>query len=190
MIVFSICRRLVADAARRNDAQVIGDARRIVGEPEDSSYVPIDAREFYGRIFHTYYMGTENPSAETRKRAKELGDAIGSYHIDLNMDTVVTAVRQLFAFVTGIKPHFTSKVHGGSNAENLALDNIQAMLRMVLSYMFSQLMPWVRGRAGRLLVLGSANVDERSVTKGGDFSLDANNDAASEDILRNMTACL
>lgn len=39
------------------------------------------------------------------------------------MDTVVTAVRQLFAFVTGIKPKF--KVHGGSNAENLALQNIQ-----------------------------------------------------------------
>ena len=46
-----------------------------------------------------------------------------SYHVDLNMDTVVTAVRNLFAFVTGVKPRF--KVHGGSVAENLALQNIQ-----------------------------------------------------------------
>ena len=106
-------------------------------------------------------MGTENSSPETRARAKDLGRDIGSYHIDLNMDTVVTAIRSLFSLVTGITPKF--KVHGGSDAENLALQNIQARLRMVLSYMFAQLMPFVRGRSGALLVLGSANVDERYV---------------------------
>jgi len=31
---------------------------------------------------------------------------------------------------------------------------------MVLAYLFAQLMQWVRGRSGSLLVLGSANVDE------------------------------
>lgn len=39
------------------------------------------------------------------------------------MDTVVTAVRELFAFVTGNKPRF--RAHGGTPAENLALQNIQ-----------------------------------------------------------------
>lgn len=39
------------------------------------------------------------------------------------MDTLVTAVRNLFAVVTGHRPQFRS--HGGSNAENLALQNIQ-----------------------------------------------------------------
>lgn len=34
---------------------------------------------------------------------------------------------------------------------------------MVLSYLFAQLLPWVRGKSGGLLVLGSANVDERRV---------------------------
>ncbi|KAJ3793549.1 hypothetical protein GGU11DRAFT_691580 [Lentinula aff. detonsa] len=157
VIVYSMC-RLVADAARRADRQVIADARRIAGEPEDSGYIPSDPREFSGRIFHTCYMGTENSSAETRNRAKNLAGAIGSYHIDLNMDTVVAAVRNLFGFVTGVKPEF--RAHGGSNAENLALQNIQARLRMVLAYLFAQLLPWVRGRVGGLLVLGSANVDE------------------------------
>ncbi|ETW78764.1 hypothetical protein HETIRDRAFT_435405 [Heterobasidion irregulare TC 32-1] len=157
VIVYSMC-RLVADAAQRADKQVIQDARRIVGEPDDSGYIPSDPKEFCGRIFHTCYMGTENSSADTRRRAKELSEAIGSYHIDLNMDTIVTAVRNLFSFVTGVKPQF--RAHGGSNAENLALQNIQARLRMVLAYMFAQLLPWVRGKAGGLLVLGSANVDE------------------------------
>jgi NAD+ synthase (glutamine-hydrolysing) len=52
------------------------------------------------------------------------------------------------------------RVRGGSPAENLALQNIQARLRMVFAFLFAQLTPWVRGRAGFLLVLGSANVDE------------------------------
>ena len=49
-----------------------------------------------------------------------------SYHVDLNMDTIVTAVRNLFGLVTGIKPQF--RVHGGSAAENLALQNIQVKI--------------------------------------------------------------
>ncbi|KAL1741215.1 hypothetical protein HDZ31DRAFT_45915 [Schizophyllum fasciatum] len=157
VIVFSMC-RLVVEKAKQGDQQVIADARRIAGEPETSPYVPTDAHEFSGRIFHTCYMGTENSSLETRERAKELGAAIGSYHLDLNMDMLVTAVRTLFGFVTGHKPQF--RAHGGSQAENLALQNIQARLRMVLAYLFAQLLPWVRGRQGGLLVLGSANVDE------------------------------
>lgn len=39
------------------------------------------------------------------------------------MDTLVTAVRNLFVYVTGVTPRY--RVHGGSDAENLALQNIQ-----------------------------------------------------------------
>lgn len=53
---------------------------------------------------------------------------INSYHIDLNMDAIVLAVRNLFAVVTGVKPKF--RVHGGTEAENLALQNIQVSLRV------------------------------------------------------------
>jgi NAD+ synthase (glutamine-hydrolysing) len=75
------------------------------------------------RVFHTSYMGTENSSKDTRARAKELSESIGSYHVDLNMDTIVASVQALFTLVTGKSPRF--KVHGGSEAENLALQNIQ-----------------------------------------------------------------
>ncbi|OZJ05110.1 Glutamine-dependent NAD(+) synthetase [Bifiguratus adelaidae] len=157
VIVASMC-RLVAEATKNGVEEVIEDARRIVGEDENSEYVPSDPQEFANRIFHTCYMGTENSSIETRERAKDLASVIGSYHTDLNMDSVVTAMRNLFGLITGFKP--TYKVYGGSNAENLALQNIQARLRMVTAYLFAQLLPWVRGRTGGLLVLGSANVDE------------------------------
>lgn len=59
------------------EEQVINDARRIAGVDEHSTYIPVDAREFAGRIFHTCYMGTENSSLETRRRAKDLAEAIG-----------------------------------------------------------------------------------------------------------------
>ncbi|KAF9429455.1 glutamine-dependent NAD(+) synthetase [Entomortierella beljakovae] len=140
------------------DQQTISDARHVTGESVESGYIPTDPKEFASRIFHTCYMGTTNSSNETRSRAKELAETIGSYHIDMNMDTVVSALQVLFSLVTGKTPAF--RAHGGSNVENLALQNIQARLRMVLAYLLAQLLPWVRGRAGSLLVLGSANVDE------------------------------
>ncbi|GAA5985841.1 hypothetical protein JCM11641_005317 [Rhodosporidiobolus odoratus] len=156
-IVFSMC-RLVAKAAAEGNEQVILDARRITGEPEGSEYIPVDPREFCGRIFHTCYMGTSNSSDETRGRARDLADAVGAYHVDLSMDACVAAIHTLFTLVTNKKPEY--KVHGGSQTENLALQNIQARLRMVLAYLFAQLLPWVRNKSGALLVLGSANVDE------------------------------
>ena len=114
------------------DPSVITDARRIAGEPDDSTYIPVDPKELCGRIFHTCYMGTQNSSKDTRSRAKQLAEAIGSYHVDLNMDTVVSAVQTIFSTVTGLTPRF--RVHGGTSAENLALQNIQVSLR----YLFTQ----------------------------------------------------
>ena len=128
------------------------------------------------------YISTINPRPLTDPRRRRR-----SYHVDMNMDSLVSAVRDLFGLITGVKPQY--KLHGGSQAENLALQNIQvrgrpatnplgrfacadsllsfavgharkARLRMVMSYMFAQLLPFVRGRQGGLLVLGSANVDE------------------------------
>lgn len=74
------------------------------------------------------------------------------------IDRAVSATLEIFSTVTGLFPKYSTK--GGCARQNLALQNIQARLRMVLSYLFAQLMLWVRGRPGGLLVLGSANVDE------------------------------
>ena len=43
----------------------------------------------------------------------------------------------------------------------MALQNVQARIRMVLAYLFAQLSLVVKGRPSGLLVLGTANVDER-----------------------------
>jgi NAD+ synthase (glutamine-hydrolysing) len=103
-------------------------------------------------------MGTENSSKETRARSKALAENIGSYHLDINIDAIISSFLALFETVTGKRPLF--KVFGGTQTENLALQNVQARSRMVVAYMFSQLLLWVRGYDKSLLVLGSSNVDE------------------------------
>lgn len=54
--------------------------------------------------------------------------------------------------------------------ETMALQNVQARTRMVLSYLCAQLALAARKRPGGLLVLGTANVDERFVLTGAFIS--------------------
>lgn len=154
VIVHLMC-RLVVKSCEEGDKQVISDIQSLTHDPE---FFPKTPQEVAGRLFYTSFMGTENSSKETRSRAKELSEKVGSHHIDMNMDSLVSAVVSVFEVATGKKPIF--KIFGGSQTENLALQNIQARLRMVLSYLFAQLLPWTRNIPGGLLVLGSANVDE------------------------------
>ncbi|QSZ36450.1 hypothetical protein DSL72_006329 [Monilinia vaccinii-corymbosi] len=160
VIVHSMCRIVYAAVEKGDNPQVVEDLLRIVGEEEDSTWRPSSSQDIANRIFHTAYMGSKNSSAETRVRAKDLGEKIGSYHLNFDIDNVVSAVTTLFTTVTSYTPKY--KMYGGTPASNLALQNIQARLRMVLAYLFAQLLPTVRGRtkSGSLLVLGSANVDE------------------------------
>ena len=149
---------LVVRGCMAGDEQVIKDVRRISGEATNSVYTPTDPRELCNRIFHTCYMGTSNSSNETRLRAAGLARDIGSYHLETTIDTVVSSLITLFVTITSFSPKF--KMHGGTHQENIALQNIQARLRMVLSYLLAQLLPLTRSRSGYLLVLGSSNVDE------------------------------
>ena len=91
----------------------------------------------------------------SRQCAADLSAQVGNYHLNVDITSCFDAVVALFAATTGKAPRF--RAHGGTNAENLALQNIQARFRMLFSYMLAQLLPWVRGRRGFLLVLGSSN---------------------------------
>jgi len=90
---------------------------------------------------------------------------IGSYHCNLGIDSVVTAVLKAFSCMTtysaspgsssstntassafGLVPKFA--IHGGTNQQDLALQNIQARVRMVMSYLCAALLPWVRAVRG------------------------------------------
>jgi len=125
VIVYSMC-RLVIQAISEGNEKVIEDVKRIVpGKP-----CPTTAKALCEEIFHTVYMGmSKQSSVETRQRAKDLGSQIGSYHVNLDIDTVYEAQKNLVMNTLNFEPKF--KVEGGSETENLMLQNIQARTRMV-----------------------------------------------------------
>ncbi|KAI1366300.1 glutamine-dependent NAD(+) synthetase [Xylaria arbuscula] len=156
-IVYSMC-RLAVDAAKQGNQQVIADMKRIAAH---STELPETAEKLCNQILHTVYLGMEvQSSKETRQRAKDLAARIGAYHMDVNIDSMFHSAKDILTQATGFTPKF--KVYGGSNTQNLALQNIQARSRMVLTYYFAQQICEVRERpgGGSLLVLGSSNVDE------------------------------
>ncbi|CAH1103685.1 unnamed protein product [Psylliodes chrysocephalus] len=155
VIVYSMCNLVLESIHQGGDQKVLSDLRRILASPE---YTPKNAQELCNKILFTCYMASENSSKETRTRADILAGSLCSTHTNIIIDKAVTACIEIFTTATTLIPKFSS--NGGCARQNLALQNIQARIRMVLSYLFAQLMLWTRGRPGGLLVLGSANVDE------------------------------
>lgn len=156
----------VFNKIQQGDANVLSDLRKITKTPE---FMPTSSQEIAHRVLHTCYMGTANSSDATRNRAATLARQIGAYHNDALIDAVVRAVVWIFlSFISigkmrGVAPRFAK--NGGTITEDLALQNIQARIRMVFAYCLAQLLPWMRKNNegtgdGFLLVLGSANVDE------------------------------
>ncbi|KAG0649802.1 Glutamine-dependent NAD(+) synthetase [Hyphodiscus hymeniophilus] len=158
-IVFSMC-RMVIGACEAGNKQVIADVKRIAKYTKE---IPKTPQELCNQILHTVYMGmSKQSSTETRSRARELADAIGSYHVNLDIDEIYNAQRNLVVNTLNFEPRFKTEKPPGTAAESLMLQNIQARIRMVTAYQFAQILPTTRQRpeAGGLLVLGSANVGE------------------------------
>ncbi|KAI0567129.1 glutamine-dependent NAD synthetase [Gracilaria domingensis] len=160
VIVGSMCQMLVdATNSGHCEERLLNEIRRVT--QTNRGYVPKDARELANRILHTVYLGSKGSSSvETKHRAAALSEEIGAWHASVDIHAVVESAINVFVSVFGTSSTPRFKVHGGSNAENLARQNLQARIRMVLSYLFAQLLLWARVGKGSLLVLGSANVDE------------------------------
>ena len=142
------------------------DVRRVMGYEERSEFLPSSPQEIANSILHTIYMGTCNSSGVTRSRAAALAGQIGAFHYSLTIDSIVSAVLGVFALLTaGVKPRYLSQ--GGTATEDLALQNIQARLRMVVAYLLAQLTPWVRGMGGGST---NSNIISSSSTTGSSSS--------------------
>ena len=174
-IVGSMC-HLVHRACVEGDRTVLADVTRLLSlpplpppsdsdsKPTASSSLPSTFPDSFSPsyiangIFYTCYLATSNSSTTTRDHAAALAKDIGANHLNVNIDAVVSAITTLLS--TTLRYTLRYKTQGGTNTDNLALQNIQARLRMVVSYALAALLPSVRGGSGGLLVLGSANVDE------------------------------
>jgi NAD+ synthase (glutamine-hydrolysing) len=153
-IVGIMC-ELVAQEYTNGNAQVIADIDRIM-----KSKGPHTRQVIAERVLHCVYMGTQFSSEETLGRARLLAQEVGASFHNVTIDGVYQELVKVFEQVSKNKPDIRVR----DSIQNIAMQNIQARSRMVLSYLFSQLLLWDRDPTnkwpGQLLVLGCANVDE------------------------------
>eukprot|EP00922_Rhytidocystis_sp_ex-Travisia-forbesii_P024432 GHVS01035856.1.p1 GENE.GHVS01035856.1~~GHVS01035856.1.p1 ORF type:complete len:880 (+),score=158.92 GHVS01035856.1:53-2692(+) len=168
--------QLVAVEIAKGNETVVKDVERLSGLSIDHAEFPRTCSSLSHMLLHTAYLGSANSSHATQGLAQQLSTEVGSYHLCVPIESVVQALINVFSTVTGgLLPQF-----GKSREEDLALQNLQARVRMVLSYLFASLLPWVRrtaqitrqalagvsqpevktGGGGFLLVLATGNVDE------------------------------
>lgn len=99
------------------------------------------------------YLGSKYSSSETRARAKALAAEIGSNHREVDIDAAYQVLKGSAESALEREVRFASE--GGSNSDDLSLQNLQARTRMVMAYLLAQTLP----TSGYLQVLGSANLD-------------------------------
>ena len=121
--------------------------------------LPSSSKELMFEIMNTVYLGTENSSEDTKQKAKLLAEETGSRHFEINMDSVIKSCISNFIKVTKC-PNPKFKSQGGTYTEDLALQNIQARSRMVMTYFLGQMLPSLTGKKGQYLVVGSGNLEE------------------------------
>lgn len=147
--------QIVLKSIKNGNQDALADLRRIVA---DKDFMPKTFQDIVSRIFVTSYLSTKNSGKETTERAERLAKDIGSLHFNMGIDEAYDSIVGIFAKATGRTPQYESL--GGSINEDLALQNIQARVRMVVSYLMAQLVPWTLNQKGFLLVLGSSNIAE------------------------------
>ncbi|CAD8047094.1 unnamed protein product [Paramecium primaurelia] len=143
------------DNDHQTHLKVLQQLRKTV---EDDTFTPKSPQEIVNRLFFTVYLGSENSTQDSRARSRLLAEQIGSKHYEVEIDQVCKACTSCIKPILKKDPQFI--VNGGSLSEDLALQNIQARSRMILTYLLAQLTPWNNGKKGFLIVLGSSNLDE------------------------------
>jgi NAD+ synthase (glutamine-hydrolysing) len=162
--------RLVCEAVDGGDAGVEADARRVGGYGADE---PLGGPAgLASRLLLTVYLSSASASSpESRARAAALASDVGSTHVEVAIDGVVAAA--LGAMTEGLTaaaaarggssgggdasasqpppppsiPPPRCRADGGSPTEALALQNLQARSRMVLTFLLAQLGPWALAQA-------------------------------------------
>lgn len=158
IIVSNLCRILYNEVLNENQF-VIAELKKVVKDP---SFLPSSPKEICSRILFTAYLGSKFSSKETRYSASSLAEEIGSNHMEVDIDEIYISFLNSIKTSINFSPKFQNQ--GGSITEDLSLQNLQSRIRMVMSYLLSQISPLLNKsnteKPGFLLVLASGNLDE------------------------------
>lgn len=156
MIVSNMCKILFNEISKNNF--LLSQIRKVV---KDENFLPTSYTDICNKIFYTAYLSMKFSSSETRKSASNIAAEIHSNHYEIEIDKIYNQFVSTLNESLGFKPKFKSE--GGSSTEDLSLQNLQSRIRMVTSYLLSQitlLLPQNNSKPGFLLMLASGNLDE------------------------------
>ena len=123
----------------------------------------ITTRQLMNILLHTCNMPTNNNTPEIRKQASDLAEALGCYHLTTPINDAFLAAKNMVKDVhfgttvdqeqvdkekadmkarpSGMMEIPRYKSSDGDWQENLAIQNIQARLRMITAYYMAQILP-------------------------------------------------
>jgi len=158
LVVYYMAERILAQIKEDKHSETLNDLRKII---RDDGFIPNNAQDIVNQLLFTCYLGTSNSSSETKERAENLANFIGSKHKSVDITYIIESFSKAIQEIMGMAPRYKSQ--GGTWNEDIALQNIQARSRMVISYMMAQLLPVQSKKQGFLLVLSTGNLDEALV---------------------------
>ena len=138
-----------------------GYAKYIVKAPynTNANQRKMTTRQLMNILLHTCNMPTNNNTPEIRKQASDLAKALGCYHLTTPINDAFVAAKNMvkdIQFGVGVTPAEVEadkkpahqmmeipryKSSDGDWQENLAIQNIQARLRMITAYYMAQILP-------------------------------------------------
>jgi NAD+ synthase (glutamine-hydrolysing) len=148
--VYYLCHRIYTI----NHPIIARQLRACVGE----MFLPFDSpAQLTGKILFTAYLPSSF-SGVTRKNAEGLATRIGSNFMEIGIQKIFDQFRETIEGALDIKTSFRK----GDQfiREDLALQNIQARTRLVLSYLCAQLLPVKFNLKSFLLCFGTGNLSE------------------------------
>lgn len=154
ILVYNLAERIY-EAFLQKSEFVIKTFRKMIGNED---FVPKGPKDIMSEILFTAYLPSEYSSDQSRERALGITKFCNSNHYECDITPIVKRFRDIAREFTGKDPKFQSQ--GGSFSEDIALQNVQARARMVLTYLFAQLAPVKYNKPGFLLVMGTGNVNE------------------------------
>ncbi|CAI2387896.1 unnamed protein product [Moneuplotes crassus] len=154
-ICFSLCRLIFQDISDDENSPTLNSLRRVI---RDDSFVPTSPQEICEEILSCYYLGTENSSSRTYQRAFELSQEIGCKFDKCKIDGLYDSSLGIFTDLFQRHPRYLCQ--GGTEEEDLALQNIQARVRKIFASFIAESNSFDRNDEGYLQILSTTNVDE------------------------------